>query len=114
MARPYNILRPVKFHISLPEDLKAKVDLHLWSQVEQRIPTGKLSEFFTDLARQFFSGGKPIVHETLLTNSTDTAAHAMRGLLTEIALTDLRTGWTPEVVLSFVKRARALTGKVPV
>lgn len=116
MARPLHILRPVKVHIAVPEDLKAKIDLHLWSNVEGKIPHGVMSGFFVDLARKFFNRGETTSPHQVAETVDPTATHsmAMLGLLSEIALTDLRTGWTPETVLSFVKRARTLTGKVPV
>jgi hypothetical protein len=54
MARPKNTLRTVYFNVGLPEDLAAKVKLHLYSDLEGRIPFGTLQEFFTSLVRKHF------------------------------------------------------------
>lgn len=55
VGRPPNVLRPCKLSVYLPEDLKAKLDLHLFSAVEGRIPHGAYSGFFADRVREFFS-----------------------------------------------------------
>lgn len=50
-----NIIRSVAIEVSLPEDLVAKLQLHLFSQVEGRIPKGAYREFFTDRINEFFA-----------------------------------------------------------
>jgi len=55
VGRPPNVLRPCKLSIYLPEDLKAKLDLHLFSQLENRIPHGAYSTFMTERVRAFFN-----------------------------------------------------------
>lgn len=54
MARPKQIIRSVPCNISLPEDLKARIDLHLFSEVEGRVPFGAYREFFSMLIREHF------------------------------------------------------------
>ena len=46
--RPANIIRPSKLTTTLPEDLRAKLDLHLWSELEQRVPVGAYQRFLVE------------------------------------------------------------------
>jgi len=43
-------------HIGLPEDLAGKMELHLYSEVEGKIPLGAQQEFITQLLRDYFDG----------------------------------------------------------
>jgi hypothetical protein len=40
MPRPRKAIRPVEKNISLPEDLVARVDLELYSDLEGKVPFG--------------------------------------------------------------------------
>lgn len=53
-GRPAKTLRAVQMNVSLPEDLAAKVKLHLFSEIEGKIPHGRQQEFFSKLVRHFF------------------------------------------------------------
>lgn len=53
-GRPSKTLKGVQMNISLPEDLALKVKLHLFSEIEGKIPHGKQQEFFSELVRRFF------------------------------------------------------------
>lgn len=55
MSRPPNIHRPVKLTTTIPEDIRGQLDLHLWSDVEGRIPQGAYQTFLCDRIREFFS-----------------------------------------------------------
>ncbi len=55
MARPKKTIRTIFKNIGLPEDLVAKLELHLYSEVEGRIPLGAQQEFFTKLLRDYFT-----------------------------------------------------------
>lgn len=55
MARPKKTIRTVFQNIGLPEDLVAKVELELYSEVEGRIPFGAKQEFYTKLVRDYFN-----------------------------------------------------------
>lgn len=55
MARKLNIVRPVKLHLHIAEDLRAKVDLHLFSTLEGRVPVGAYRRFFEELIQDYFS-----------------------------------------------------------
>lgn len=59
MPRPQNILRPIRLHTAFPEDIRAKMDLHLFSQVEGRVPHGAYQQFLIRLVREFFEPNKP-------------------------------------------------------
>jgi hypothetical protein len=54
MARPKKLIRTVYKNIALPEDLAAKVELELYSEVEGKIPFGAQQEFFSRLLREYF------------------------------------------------------------
>lgn len=53
MRRP-NIIRPIKLHTALPEDVYAKLTLHLYSDLEGAVPKGAYQAFFTDRINEFF------------------------------------------------------------
>lgn len=55
MARPKKTIRTIFKNIALPEDLAAKVELHLYSELEGKIPFGAQQEFFSQLLRDYFS-----------------------------------------------------------
>jgi hypothetical protein len=69
MSRPPNIIPSVDLHVTLPQDLKQKLDLMLFSEVEQRIPKGAYQQFFCARLREWmelrnldlapWSGGAP-------------------------------------------------------
>lgn len=53
-----------KIHISLPEDLRRRVELELWSELEGRVPKGAYKRFFTTILRDYYarrdSGASPL------------------------------------------------------
>ena len=53
--RPANIIRPSKLTTTLPEDLRAKLDLHLWSELEQRVPVGAYQRFLVERIVEYFN-----------------------------------------------------------
>jgi hypothetical protein len=55
-GRPTKTLKSIQINVSLPEDLAAKVKLHLFSEVEGKVPHGAMQEFFSKLVREFFEG----------------------------------------------------------
>ena len=55
MARPKKTTRTIFKNIGIPEDLVARLELHLYSDLEGRIPQGAQQEFFTKLLRDYFS-----------------------------------------------------------
>lgn len=54
MGRPRKTVPPSRVGIVLPEDLARRVDSHLMSEVENRVPHGVKSAFFEQLVREFF------------------------------------------------------------
>lgn len=54
MPRRPNLERPVPLNLKLPEGLRTKLDLLLWSEVEKRVPRGAYQEFFIGLINQYF------------------------------------------------------------
>lgn len=55
MSRPPNIQRPIKLTTTIPEDLRVQLDLHLFSEVEGRVPQGAYQTFLCDRIREFFA-----------------------------------------------------------
>lgn len=53
MARPPNIIRPSPINTSIPEDLRAWLVLHLWSETEQRVPLGAYQRLIEKLLREY-------------------------------------------------------------
>ncbi|QGH72972.1 MAG: hypothetical protein [Siphoviridae sp. ctdEk19] len=48
MPRPKRTIRPRHLHLSLPEDVLAKLDLLLFCPVEGRVPQGAYQKFFLE------------------------------------------------------------------
>jgi hypothetical protein len=55
MGRPAKTIRPVRFGCCIPEDLHQRLEEHLHSEVEERIPHGAKSSFVEGLIRDYFS-----------------------------------------------------------
>lgn len=51
MARPRKAIRPIEKNISLPEDIVARVDLELFSEVEGKVPFGAWQRYIEGLIR---------------------------------------------------------------
>ena len=49
------IIRPVKLTTTFPEDIRAKLDLFLFSEVEGCVPKGAIQTFLLDRIREFFT-----------------------------------------------------------
>lgn len=69
IGRPPNILRPTKLTTYIPEDLRVKLDLYLYSEVEGRIPHGAYSRFLVERVKEFFER-KPTLPLPLPTDET--------------------------------------------
>lgn len=54
MARRPSIVKNRDLHICLPPDLMGKLDLFLWSDLEQRVPQGAYQRFFSERIVEFF------------------------------------------------------------
>lgn len=54
MPKPPNIIRPVALRTTLPEDVRARLDLYLLSETEGRVPKGAYQAFFLSRIREFF------------------------------------------------------------
>lgn len=54
MAKPANVIPSVVKKISIPMDLCTRMELDLHSDVECKIPYGKMSEFVVGLIRQHY------------------------------------------------------------
>ena len=54
MPRKPDVIRPSLLHMSIPEDVRAKLDLYLFSELEGRVPKGAYQKFFTERIQEFF------------------------------------------------------------
>jgi hypothetical protein len=55
MARPKRIIRPIVKNIALPEDLVARIELELFSEIEGKIPFGAQQRFFEKVIREHYA-----------------------------------------------------------
>jgi len=73
MPRPKQTTPSRFLNMALPEPLMDKIDLHLYSEVEGRVPVGAYKAFFSNLALQYF--------ESLQRPCTHCNATGVRGVL---------------------------------
>jgi len=55
MPRKPSITPNKHLHTTIPADLATRLDLFLWSDVEQRVPQGAYQSFICDAIRDFFN-----------------------------------------------------------
>lgn len=55
MGRHAKVTPSRPLHVILDKDDMDKVDAHLWSEFENRVPLGSYQRFFTSLIREFFA-----------------------------------------------------------
>jgi len=58
MPRPPSVIRPTLLHVSIPEDLRTRLDLLLFSSLEGRVPKGAYQRFFSERIQEFFNHRK--------------------------------------------------------
>lgn len=58
MPRKPEVDRPTRLELKLPESLRTRLDLYLFSELEGRVPKGKYQEFFAERVRAFFGNAK--------------------------------------------------------
>lgn len=55
MPRPPNIIPPTHLRTSLPLDLRARLDMHLWSESEGRVPMGAYQRLLIALLSDYLN-----------------------------------------------------------
>lgn len=55
MPRQPNIVPTVQIELQLPLDLRTQLELHLFSELEGRVPYGQYTKFFIERLREYFS-----------------------------------------------------------
>lgn len=55
MPRRPDLDRPVPLKLMLPESERTRLDLHLFSALEGRVPQGAYQNFFRERIREFFT-----------------------------------------------------------
>lgn len=56
MPRKPELDRPTRLDLRLPESIRTRLDLLLFSEVEGRVPQGRYQEFFLARIKEFFEG----------------------------------------------------------
>lgn len=54
-GRPANIIPSSRLELQIRADMRARLDIHLFSDVEGRVPKGAYAAFFDQRLREFFS-----------------------------------------------------------
>lgn len=54
LSRRPNIVPSSSLHLQLPEDLRARLDLTLFSEIEGCVPRGEYARFFSARIREYF------------------------------------------------------------
>ena len=54
MSKPPNLIPSQQLNVALPLPLYTQLTVHLYSDLEQRVPHGAYSRFFSDLLRSYF------------------------------------------------------------
>lgn len=63
MPKPRRTIRPTQLNVSIPETLRAEVDLRLYSEVERRVPHGAYSAYICRLIEADLSGALQTARE---------------------------------------------------
>lgn len=56
-AKP-SLIPKSQLELHLPQELRDRLDIFLYSPLENRVPKGAYREFFSDRLREFFLGGR--------------------------------------------------------
>lgn len=57
MPRPKPIIPNEEIHITVPQDVKGKLAIHLWSNTEGKVPFGAYNDFFRARLQEYFDRG---------------------------------------------------------
>ena len=58
MTRQRHPVRPISVTTTVPEDLLVRLQLHLFSELENRVPYGAMTKFFASRIREYLDGGR--------------------------------------------------------
>jgi hypothetical protein len=84
VSRRPNIIRPIKLNTTFPEDIRAKLELHLFSTVEQRVPKGAIQKFLCERITEFFSQKRVYLQSDEITLVRHALLHAQASLWNEL------------------------------
>ena len=95
MSRPKNTIQTVVLNVALPAAEHARMTLHLYSDLEQRIPHGAFSRFLSDRLREYFNSERldlaPYANVDaggLLVSGTPEAIEQLREMLEQLPRSD--------------------------
>lgn len=77
MPRPKNIDPPTSLYLMLPETVRARIDLLLFSEIEGRVPHGKYQEFFLDRIRDYFDNRRLHLHPWGISGTVSAPQHIL-------------------------------------
>lgn len=63
-GKPPKTIRPVRKNLCLPEDVVARIDLELYSELEQKVPFGAWQKLMERLLRQHLEAVNPTKEST--------------------------------------------------
>lgn len=72
MGRNKKLIPSIALNVHLPTDLHAKLTLHLYSELEQRVPMGAYQEFLSARIREYFEN-KQLDLAPFIPNTTENA-----------------------------------------
>ena len=55
MGRRANIIPSIMLNVALPQTVHTQLSLHLYSELEGRVPLGAFQRFFVERIREFFA-----------------------------------------------------------
>lgn len=55
MTRRRNIVPSIQLNVALPEDIHDRMTLHLYSELEGRVPFGSYQRFLVERIKEYFS-----------------------------------------------------------
>lgn len=55
MPRKANVIPSDRLYAHIPRDLRVQLDLHLWSELENRVPYGAHSTWIAERIRDYFN-----------------------------------------------------------
>lgn len=58
MSRRPNVVPSQLLNLSIPLDVHSKMTIHLYSDLEQRVPYGAYAAFLSERVREFFSSAR--------------------------------------------------------
>lgn len=79
MSRRTLLIRPVRVEVKIPEDLHAAISLELYSELEGKVPYGKMSELVVSLLREWKDRRQSAIVRDMMSGAAALRREAGRG-----------------------------------